>query len=82
MIPLLRLEVDCDATALTAALDSLSAKLPDLPLEIVQRFLDSGTELCSVHSEGFVAGGANKLLILLQPSDLLVEFLAAVGAGD
>ena len=77
------LKIHCDLDALDAALQSLS-ELAEHRTEVVQRFLDgidSFSELVRIDAESLPALGAGQLRIALQPSDRLVEFLAAVRAG-
>lgn len=51
-----------------------------IPHELVQRFLgglDSLSQLIRVDTDSFPATGAREIKVILYPSDLLVEFLAA-----
>lgn len=78
---MITLNIQCDDEPLKAALNSLSK----LPKEVIQGFLnelDSGAQLLLVHSEGFPTVKASEVRVILQPSDLLLEFLAAMRAGD
>lgn len=53
--------------------------------ELVQAFLggiDCAAQLCRLDLDGLPAAGAGELWIALEPSDLLVEFLAASRAGE
>ena len=75
------LNIQCDDEPLRAALDSLSK----LSKEVVQGFLsglDSGAQLLLVDSEGFATVEASEIRVILQPSDLLHEFLSAMRAGN
>lgn len=76
--------LQCDSEPLKAALESL-AELAEFSGEVVQCFLDgldSSAQLFRVDCEGFSASGTSELRIAFQPSDLLVEFLAAMRAGN
>lgn len=79
-----RIVLGCDPSPLEAALNSLS-EIAELSPEIVQRFfcrLDSASQLVRIDSDDVLASGASNLRVVLQPSDLFVEFLSAAGAGE
>jgi hypothetical protein len=81
---MITVNLQCDAELLKAALHSL-AELAELPGEVVQCFLDGldpSAQLFRIDCEGFSASGTSELRIAFQPSDLLVEFLAAMRAGN
>lgn len=68
---------------LDAALAAFAETVERCP-EVVESFLgslDSPRELVSVHVDRGTTAGAQQVRIRLEPSDRLLEFLAA-GAGD
>lgn len=74
----------CDSRPLEEALASL-AKVAERSREIVQRFLDSldsESQLVRLDSDGALTPRAGEYWIVFQPSDLLVEFLAAARTGE
>ena len=76
--------IHCNADMLNEALGLLS-DLAKRSTEAVQLFLnglDDRSQLVRVDSDGFGALGASHTLIVFHPSDLLVEFLLAYGAGE
>ncbi len=80
----LRVVLLCDTEAFEAALASLTEIAKASP-QIIQRFLDgldSASQLVRVDSDAALAARASERWIKLQPSDLLIEFLATCGAGE
>lgn len=78
------LQIQCDISALTAALDSLP-EVSELSREVVERLLsgfDGRAQLVRIHVEDAVAGRTGDLRIALQPSNFLVDLLAAVRASE
>lgn len=79
----LELTLHTDITPLTAALDLL-AEVAQGSGEVVQRFLDgldSTAQLVRIDVDVGPAAWTRNDRIVFQPSDLLVEFLAAARAG-
>lgn len=87
---LIRLKVD--AAPLQSALDALSVALEsgslelegDLALQLRELFVDGsldGGELIRIDSHR-PADGTGDFLLSLEPSDLFLQLLAALGAGD
>lgn len=78
------IQLCCDSRPFEAALASL-AKAADLSRETVQRFLgglDCTAQIGRIDGDGDFALRADECWIVLQPSDLLVEFLAAFRTGE
>lgn len=76
--------ISCDASPMNGAIGSLKNIAKRSP-HLVQSFLDglnSTAQLCRVDDDIFPATGTDKYRVVLQPSDLLADFLAAAGAGD
>lgn len=74
-----------DAGSVTRWTRGVSALLEKLPPEVVQRFvclLDRGFELFRFEADCSSAGGADHILVCAQPSDLLLDFIAAAGAAN
>lgn len=70
----------------SAFIETLSALVnsADLSLEIADNilsFLSFGDEIGSVDLDDTAASGAGYLRVLLKPSDSLLSFMAALGAG-
>ena len=79
-----RILIRCNARPYLLAM-ALLKQLAEVSPEIVRSFLsglDSLAQLCCVNSHIPLALGAGELRVLLQPSDLLRDFLAASGTGD
>jgi hypothetical protein len=80
----LTVKIACDTRPLEVALASLSDLANGFD-EVVNRFLgglDSHAQLVRVDEDVGAATGANEVRITLQPSDLLCDFLAALGTVD
>lgn len=80
----LTLELECDSAPFQAAVASL-AELGKTSREVVQGFLgglDSLAQLVRIDEDVVSAAGALECRIVLQPSDLFVEFLSAAGTGE
>lgn len=79
------LHLSFDASSVTCWTSGISALLEKLPPEIVHRFvrsLDGGFELFCFEADCASAGGASHVLVSAQPSDLLLDFIAAAGAAN
>lgn len=79
-----QIRIEVDSSQMIAAINSLS-EVAKTSREVVQRFLDgldSLSHLVCVYSDVVVAPRAGESRIVLQPSDLLVEFLLAARAGE
>lgn len=75
------IQILCDSSAIDAAI----AELAKTRQGLVQTFLDGvdvSTQLVRVDCDKRFAATAGECRILLQPSDLLVEFLLASRAGE
>lgn len=88
----LKLELAADMSAFDAAMADIN-RLSQLPLErLPQRFLDvvqllfnspdAINELFCLKVDDAATAGAGHLLVRFYPSDLLVDALAAAGAGN
>lgn len=78
------LEIFADSAALVASLSALT-ELAKTRGELVEAFLnalDTPAQLVRLDLDGLPAAGAGECRILFQPSDLLVEFLAASRTGE
>ncbi|NNM70191.1 MAG: hypothetical protein HKM00_09570 [Gallionella sp.] len=74
----------CDTALIDEALDLLS-DIAQTSHEVVQGFLgglDSLSQLVRLDSDNASTPGAGEFRVVLQPSDLLVEFLTAARAGQ
>lgn len=85
--PRLTVTLTLDLTAVSAAMAEASA-LADaahLSAEGVGRFLrllDAGDQLFTLDTKGLAAGGTGDLVVRAQPSDLLLDLVTALRAGD
>ena len=76
-------KIQCDDQPLQAAIRSLEALRQSSP-ELVKRFLDgidSSSQLVCIDTDGSATATAGDLWVTFQPSNLLLDFLAAVRAG-
>lgn len=79
------LKISGDSSALQSAIDSLLEHLPHLSLKVRQLALDrlqSLFEAGCVHVEALPTAAANQVRIALQPSQALLDLVAAVRAGN
>lgn len=82
------LSIRLDSADLEATLARLAALLPTLPeglSNIVDSFfnaLNSGEKHLFTQSDLPLAGGASGVLLVFRPSDDLLEFMTAIGAGN
>lgn len=79
------LTLSANATALLAAIESLSEHLPEIPLEFRQLVLDRldrFLQVGCVDVETLPTGCAGQLRVEFQPSKAFLEFVVAVRAGQ
>jgi hypothetical protein len=79
------LQMQCDATPLTAALDELtklSINAPDGFVKGLLRVADSFVDLVCLDQDLPAAAGADNLTVTLKPSVLLERLLATARTGD
>ena len=77
------LKIQCDDQPFQAALRSLEELQQSFP-ELVKRFLgriNSSSQLVRINADGGAAATTGDLRVTFQPSDLLLDFLAAARAG-
>lgn len=80
----LTIRLSADASALSAALAELS-EFPERLHEVVELPFDRElglTEFARVDRDVRIAGGADECRVLLQPSERLLDLLAAFRARD
>lgn len=79
-----KLTIACDAAPLISAIESLADFAKRSPQQVKGFIggLNSSAQLCCVNGNSPAATAASKFGITLEPSDLLVEFLAAMRARD
>ena len=78
----LTIQIEVDSSPLMAA---LSAFQLEAGTDRAQLFLDGLldlSELARVHVDSSAASRAGRCLVVLEPSDLLAEFVSAVRAGE
>lgn len=69
----------------SSALDEALSELASAPREFLQRFVDRPhlvAKLFRIDSDLLAASAANEMRIVLQPSERLLELVAALRTGD
>lgn len=76
-------EVYTDPAPFQKTLSELSAlaKTSQAPLEVIQRFFNSASQVELVDFEQKVAVGTSNLVLVIKPSDKLLEFMTAIRTG-
>jgi len=81
----LRIAIQCDAAPAEEVVRSLLEHLADFPLEILDRFVrrfDAIAQPFCVDVDQLAAAGTGNVRIVLQPSQLLLELVGALWAGE
>jgi hypothetical protein len=78
------IKIQCDDRPFQAAMRSLKELRQSSP-ELVERFLDgidSSSQLVCIDTDGSAAAATGDLWVTFQPSNLLLDFLAAARTGE